>query len=372
MNDRMKSNSGADHKSNGDAFLRLESLNKSFGHVNVIHDFSLNVCKGEFVSLLGPSGCGKTTILRMIAGFIPKDGGHILLNGQRIDDVPSHKRGTAMVFQNYALFPHMTVGENISFGLRMHKVAKPEIVRRVGETLDLVRLRHLIDRYPRELSGGQQQRVALARGIVINPKLLLLDEPLSNLDAKLRKELRTEFLEIHRLAGITTLFVTHDLEEAFSVSDRVAVINQGRLEQYGNPIEIFTHPRTPFVANFIGHSNVISGTLTTEDDDRRLAWNGHSVKIAVEGHPGQTVRVAIPAHLIRIGSESLVFDNCFRSCVRSIIYLGAQLHIEVAINDFTLSIECPAIAETLAFKTGDDVYVGWSREDFIELPIDEG
>src|SRR5258705_10446400 len=215
--------------------LALRSITKSFGGNRVVDELSLSIRKGEFVSVLGPSGCGKTTTLWMVAGFVQPDQGELLLAGERIDNVPSHRRGAAMVFQNYALFPHLTVFDNIAFGPRMHKVTKEQISQKVEKALALVRLPGLGARYPRELSGGQQQRVALARAIAVEPKLLLLDEPLSNLDAKLRKELRNEFLEIHRVSGITTLFVTHDIEEAFSVSDRVAVMNHGRLEQFDTP-----------------------------------------------------------------------------------------------------------------------------------------
>lgn len=350
------------------AFVRLEKLHKSFGPVTVVADLDLDVRQGEFVSLLGPSGCGKTTTLRMIAGFMSPDGGRIVINGARIDQVPSHRRGTAMVFQNYALFPHMTVGENVAFGLRMHKVEKPAIHRRVGEVLDLVRLGHLTHRYPRELSGGQQQRVALARAIVLNPKVLLLDEPLSNLDAKLRKELRTDFLEIHRVAGITTLFVTHDLEEAFSVSDRVAVMNHGRLEQYASPVEIFTRPATPFVAEFIGHSNVIEGVLQQDGGATRMRCNGFVMKADLPGTARTEVRVAVPAHLVRVGREPLPLENSFPGRLVSLIYLGALLQLKIDLNGTVLHAEAPATADMLQLKTGDPLHVGWQSNDLILLP----
>jgi ABC-type Fe3+/spermidine/putrescine transport system ATPase subunit len=350
-------------------FLTLQGLSKSFGAVKVVANLDIEVRKGEFISLLGPSGCGKTTTLRMVAGFVSPDAGKIILEGERIDQMPSHKRGTAMVFQNYALFPHMTVAENIAFGLRMHKVPKPEITRRVGEALDLIRLRALEGRFPKELSGGQQQRVALARAIVLNPKILLLDEPLSNLDAKLRKELRAEFLEIHRVSGITTLFVTHDLEEAFSVSDRVAVMNQGRIEQYAPPVEIFTKPQTPFVAEFIGHSNVISGTLKVDGGEARLVSDGIEMAVKTDGAPGRAVRVAIPSHLIRIALSRLPLDNSFEARLRSVVYLGAMLQIEAEIGSIVVRAEVPANTDTLVMKAGDAIFVGWQRGDSIELPM---
>lgn len=349
-------------------FLRLEGLHKSFGALKVVADLDLEVRQGEFVSLLGPSGCGKTTTLRMIAGFMAPDGGRIVIDGARVDQVPSHRRGTAMVFQNYALFPHMTVGENVAFGLRMHKVEKPEIRRRVGEVLELVRLEQLVGRYPRELSGGQQQRVALARAIVLNPKVLLLDEPLSNLDAKLRKELRADFLEIHRVAGITTLFVTHDLEEAFSVSDRVAVMNRGRLEQYAPPVEIFTRPATPFVAEFIGHSNVIEGVLEADGAATRVRCKGFAMKAALPGDAGAAARVAIPAHLVRVGRQPLPHENSFPGTLRSSVYLGSLLQLEIDLDGTVLHAEAPATADTLQLRPGDPLHVGWQGEDLILLP----
>ncbi len=350
------------------SFLRLKGLEKSFGVQKVVANLRLSVRQGEFISLLGPSGCGKTTTLRMIAGFMAPDSGQIMIDGARIDQVPSHKRGTAMVFQNYALFPHMTVGENVAFGLRMHKVEKTEIKRRVGEVLELVRLGHLIGRYPRELSGGQQQRIALARAIVLNPTVLLLDEPLSNLDAKLRKELRSDFLEIHRVAGITTLFVTHDLEEAFSVSDRVAVMNQGRLEQYAPPVEIFTRPATPFVAQFIGHSNVIEGVLEQEAGATRIRCNGFVMKASLPGAAGTPVRVAIPAHLVRAGREPLPFDNTFPAKLCSLVYLGSLLQLKIELNNTVFHADIPATADTLRLKAGGPIYIGWQGDDLIRLP----
>ena len=277
--------------------LRLQGISKSFGAVKVVDDLSLSIRKGEFVSILGPSGCGKTTTLRIIAGFTEPDRGQLLLGGERIDHVPSHRRGAAMVFQNYALFPHMTVFDNVAFGPRMHKVPKAEVARRVEQALALIQLPHLGGRYPRELSGGQQQRVALARAMALNPKLLLLDEPLSNLDANLRKELRTELLEVHRLSGITTLFVTHDIEEAFSCSDRVAVMNHGRLEQFATPVEIYTQPCSRFVADFVGHVNIIEGPLIRDAAGARsLMFAGLKVGVPATTTVKPNGQFVIPSH----------------------------------------------------------------------------
>lgn len=351
------------------AFLEISGIRKSYGPLTVIENLSLSVEKGQFVSIVGPSGCGKTTLLRMLAGFIYADNGTIILDGRRIDSVPSHRRDAAMVFQNYALFPHMTVSENVGFGLRMHKVPKPEIARRVAEVLELVRLRDYGKRYPRELSGGQQQRVALARAIVLSPKLLLLDEPLSNLDAKLRKELRQECLDIHRLAGMTTIFVTHDLEEAFAISDRVAVMDHGRIEQYGAPVDIFMKPRTRFVADFVGHANVVEGTVDTDGEGRKLLRMASTTIVipADTVHQG-TLRFAIPLHALTVSPNPTALDNCRPGRLGRLSYLGAILQFQVEADGCTLVGEMPVRARMPNLASGDLVYVSWQGDDMIELP----
>ena len=239
--------------------LRLDHLVRRYAGFTAVDDLSLEVKKGELVTLLGPSGCGKTTTLRMVAGFITPDGGDIWFGAQRMNDVPPHRRNTAMVFQSYALFPHMTVAENVAFGLRMQKTPVDERARRVDEALDMVSLNGLQDRRPAQLSGGQQQRVALARAIVTRPNILLFDEPLSNLDAKLRVKVRQEIRELQTRLGVTTLYVTHDQGEALAISDRIVVMNKGRIEQIGDPGTIYRFPRTSFVADFLGAANIIEG-----------------------------------------------------------------------------------------------------------------
>ncbi len=241
------------------AFLELEALTKTFGTHAAVDGLSLTVEKGEFVSLLGPSGCGKTTTLQMIAGFVEPTSGAIRLEGRDLLAVKPAKRGLGIVFQSYALFPHMTVAENVAFGLEMQGVAAAERSKRVGETLDLVGLAAFTDRFPRQLSGGQQQRVALARALVIRPQILLLDEPLSNLDAKLREEMQIELRQIQRTVGTTTILVTHDQAEAMALSDRIVVMNQGRAEQVGPPHDAYERPATPFVASFLGKTNLMNG-----------------------------------------------------------------------------------------------------------------
>jgi putative spermidine/putrescine transport system ATP-binding protein len=241
------------------AFLELENLTKRFGQQTAVDGLWLGVEKGEIVSLLGPSGCGKTTTLQMIAGFVEPTLGAIRLEGRDLLAVKPARRGLGIVFQSYALFPHMTVAQNVSFGLEMQGIAADERTRRVGETLDLVGLAAFAGRFPRQLSGGQQQRVALARALVIRPPILLLDEPLSNLDAKLREEMQIELRQIQRTVGTTTLLVTHDQAEAMALSDRIVVMNHGRAEQIGPPHEAYERPATPFVANFLGRTNLVDG-----------------------------------------------------------------------------------------------------------------
>ncbi len=244
-----------------DLHLELDHVTKRFGATAAVDDVSFAVPRGSFATLLGPSGCGKTTTLRMIAGFYDPDAGDIRLSGRRINDLPAHRRGAAMVFQDYALFPHMTVRGNVSYGLRLAGTPRAERERRVDETLAFVGLAGLGDRWPNQLSGGQQQRVAVARALVVEPEILLLDEPLSNLDAKLREQLRWELRAMQQRLGMTFVYVTHDQDEALSLSDWVAVMNAGRVEQAGTPWEIYYHPRTAFLADFVGAVNLVLGTI---------------------------------------------------------------------------------------------------------------
>jgi putative spermidine/putrescine transport system ATP-binding protein len=241
------------------AFVQLENLGKRYGEIDAVVATNLSVEKGEFVSLLGPSGCGKTTTLQMIAGFVEVSSGRIVLDGRDITHAKPASRGLGVVFQSYALFPHMTVRDNVAFGLRMRKVPNGELQQRVDRVLKLVRLHLHAERYPRELSGGQRQRVALARALVIEPPVLLLDEPLSNLDANLREEMQFEIRRIQREVGITTLMVTHDQSEALSISDRVVVMQAGRITQIDAPYTLYEHPRTEFISGFVGKANLLPG-----------------------------------------------------------------------------------------------------------------
>lgn len=260
--------------------LVLRKLGRRFGTFDAVKDVDLHIKPGEFVSLLGPSGCGKTTTLRMIAGFIDPSAGSIELDGKVLSSpgasLPPEKRGMSMIFQSYAIWPNMTVAENVAFGLKLRKLPPHEIKKRVGDMLDVVRMGHLAERYPSELSGGQQQRVALARAIVIRPAVLLLDEPLSNLDANLREEMRFEIKRMHDEFRITSVYVTHDQSEAMVTSDRIAVMNNGHMEQLDTPYELYTKPRTRFVASFIGRTNFLSGKRINGSVD----FDGFSVRAA--------------------------------------------------------------------------------------------
>lgn len=248
--------------------IELKNITKRYGKVVALDNVSLRIDEGEFVTLLGPSGCGKTTLLRIVAGFVEPDEGEVLLDGELANNTPPNQRPTGMVFQSYALFPHMTVENNISFGLRMHKLPKSEIKKKVEEVATLVGIQSMLDRFPSQLSGGQQQRVAIARTLAVKPSALLLDEPLAALDRKLRVGMRTELRKLVLQVGITTIFVTHDQEEALTMSDRIAVMDKSKIVQFGTPIEIYDKPKSTFVASFIGNSNLFQGKLQLENDDQ--------------------------------------------------------------------------------------------------------
>jgi putative spermidine/putrescine transport system ATP-binding protein len=267
---------------NDTAYLSLRGIKKRYGSREVVCGIDLDVARGELLCLLGPSGCGKTTTLNLIAGFIALDEGSISVGGKPVQAVPAYRRNMGMVFQNYALFPHLTVFENIAFGLRLRKLTRGEIEQRVRNALALTHMDHYGGQLPRQLSGGQQQRVALARALVIEPTVLLLDEPFSNLDAKLRRLMREEVLEIQRRVGITTIFVTHDQEEALAISDRIAVLREGHIEDVNSPLELYRRPRSGFVASFIGDVNVVGDTYVRPEALRlRLAPDGDATIEAV-------------------------------------------------------------------------------------------
>ena len=265
---------------NNDTIIKIEHLSKAFGDKVVLDDINLDIRRGEFITLLGPSGCGKTTLLRMIAGFLKPDSGVIMMEGNDISEVPPHRRPLNTVFQRYALFPHLNVYDNIAFGLKLNKVPAAEIESRVRKALKMVSMTDYEDRDVNSLSGGQQQRVAIARAIVNRPKVLLLDEPLAALDLKMRKDMQMELKQMHQELGITFIYVTHDQEEALTLSDTVVVMSDGKIQQIGTPIDIYNEPTNSFVADFIGESNILNGTMVR---DREVEFIGHQFECVDEG-----------------------------------------------------------------------------------------
>ena len=334
--------------------LILEGLGKSYGGVVAVEGLDLGVERGEFVSLLGPSGCGKTTTLQMIAGFVPVDRGRILLDGADLAAVPPSKRGLGIVFQSYALFPHMNVAQNVSFGLEMRKVGRAERESRTREAMALVGLKGFEERYPRRMSGGQQQRVALARALVIKPALLLLDEPLSNLDAKLRDEMQGELRQIQRGIGTTTILVTHDQHEAMALSDRIVLMNQGRVEQIGAPDAVYDRPASAFVAHFLGKTNVL-----------RAVADGAGA-VAVDGFRVMLAGAKVGPAMLAVRPERFVIaatgEAGFQARITTRVFQGAHwlLSADSAAGPLTLTrpndgTPVPAEGETvtLSFQTQD-------------------
>jgi ABC-type Fe3+/spermidine/putrescine transport system ATPase subunit len=357
------------------ADLRIESLRKTFGSFTAVDDVSLEVRHAEFISLVGPSGCGKTTILRMIAGLLDPDSGRIILGGEDITQKPVHRRNLGLVFQSYALFPHMTVFENVAFGPRRRALPEADIRRQVADALDLVRLGPQKDRFPRQLSGGQQQRVALARAVVTEPKLLLLDEPLSNLDALLRDEMRVELKRLQEELKITTVFVTHDQAEALTLSDRIAVLNHGRLEQMGRPEDIYHGPATPFVASFVGRSNFLSGEVVEgADGSVRVRLEGGLELVAAAGgalRPGDRIQASLRRERIRlVDAATPDTPNSFRGRIVFRAFAGPITHYVVRLDNGTeLHAEAPSAAGRL--ERDAEVHAELAPEEVIVLPAAE-
>lgn len=315
------------------ASITIENAVKKYGNDTIINDLSLSIRPGEFFTLLGPSGCGKTTLLRMIIGFNSIEGGSFRINDHVINNIPTNKRNIGMVFQNYAVFPHMSVFDNVAFGLKNRKVPKAEINKRVDEILKLVKIDHLKDRMPAKLSGGQQQRVALARAIVIQPQVLLMDEPLSNLDAKLRVEMRNVIKSIQQQIGITTVYVTHDQEEALAVSDRIAVMNGGIIQQIDTPSRVYQRPANRFVSNFIGLSNFLPARIERKGDCCTLSFLpecGYSVNMnnLVSNAPDGKVLAAVRPEEFIINE-----DKGMLATVKSSVFLGTATHYFLKLQD---------------------------------------
>ena len=289
--------------------IGIDNVVKKYGDLTIIPDLSVHIKNGEFFTLLGPSGCGKTTLLRMIAGFNSIEGGTIKFDDTVINDIPAQKRNIGMVFQSYAIFPHLTVRQNVEYGLKIRKMPKDEMKKKVDEILKVVKIEEYQDRLPERLSGGQQQRVALARAIVIHPQVLLMDEPLSNLDAKLRIEMRSAIRDVQKQVGITTVYVTHDQEEALAISDRIAVMKLGVIQQIGTPQDIYARPYNAFVSTFIGHSNLFYGTVNIDGRKKKVTFrNGYSVEmpnLSDEVKDGEEVVVSVRPEEFSINSEGL-------------------------------------------------------------------
>ncbi|GLS37433.1 polyamine-transporting ATPase [Mesorhizobium tianshanense] len=314
------------------ALIKFEQVSKAFGKLTVVDLLDLEIAKGEFLSLLGPSGSGKTTILMMLAGFEAPSSGAIRLQDKRINHLPAHLRNMGVVFQNYALFPHMTVAENVAFPLLMRGTPKAEIALRVGRALDMVKLTQLKDRKPSQLSGGQQQRVALTRALVFEPTVMLMDEPLGALDKQLREHMQLELRELHRHLGLTIVFVTHDQGEALTMSDRIAVFNAGKIEQLASPDEIYDRPRTRFVAEFIGETNLLSGILRGRDGDlARFELTGGASIIIMQPQAMEAsghALVSLRPERVRL-SQSPAAANAIPVTVQDTVYQGDHLRVKV-------------------------------------------
>lgn len=358
-------------------YLTLENISKVFpsrgnvGEVVAVNDVNLEIQKGELVTLLGPSGCGKTTTLRMIAGFEFPTSGRIVLDGEEINSLPPHKRDMSMVFQSYALFPHLTVFENVAYGLNVQKLTKKTIAERVGRVLDLVHLTGYGNRAPGQLSGGQQQRVALARALVMEPKVLLMDEPLSNLDAKLREEMRTEIRRIQKTLNITSVYVTHDQIEAMTLSDRIVVMNEGVIEQIGTPVEIYRFPNSRFVANFIGRANFIDGVVLAQKNSKLTVRSlGESVTLSNIKHEfreGEPVTLIVRPEMIQIKKKG----GLYQGIVRQAVYLGDTIEYAVDVDGVSIlgTESDPRVTEL--FPEGENITLGFAEDRIQVLPANK-
>jgi len=345
------------------AEVRLVEVSKRFGSMPAVERVSLDVPDGTFFTLLGPSGCGKTTTLRMVAGFYPPDRGDVLIGGTRVNDLPPHRRQTAMVFQEYALFPHMTAFDNVAYGLRMRRASEPEVRRRVAGALGLVGLVGVEQAFPSRLSGGQQQRVALARALVVEPEVLLLDEPLSNLDAKLRVRVRTEIRQLQRQIGKTALYVTHDQEEALAISDRIAVMDRGRVQQIGTPTEIYHRPANRFVADFVGLANFLdaeaagAGAVRVGGVTLRLAADG---RVRQPVHDERVIAVLRPEAIRLHHAAPPQGSNVVPGRITASSFLGTLARYWVQAAGMTWIVDVPAPGDTM-LATGDV---------FLEIPAE--
>ena len=356
--------------------VQLAHVTKTFGDVKAVNDISLDIQRGEFFSMLGPSGCGKTTTLRLLAGFEQpdEDGGEVRLMGEVVNRRRPYERKVAMVFQNYALFPHLSVERNVAFGLEQRKLPKPKIADQVRDALLMVRLKPDVfaRRMPSQLSGGQRQRVALARALVLEPAILLLDEPLGAIDLKLRKEMQLELKALNKQLGTTFVYVTHDQEEALTMSDRIAVMDNARVAQLGTPAEIYENPRTAFVAKFIGESNFLEGQARRSGEDWQLEW-AYGGFARLPAHPGlrdgRTIRIAVRPEWMDVlrPDEVPAGENALGGTIEDVIYLGETMHVLVRVphaGTVTVAVRNEGqLIKPLPWKRGDQAAVAWLPED---------
>ncbi len=358
-------------------FVRFSKIAKSYdGRIPVVDGLDLDIVEGEFLTLLGPSGSGKTTCLMMLAGFESPDAGDILVGGQSITRDPPHKRNIGVVFQNYALFPHMTVAENLGFPLRQRKIDHAEAARKVAAALDKVHLTDFAARYPAQLSGGQQQRVALARALVFEPRLVLMDEPLGALDRRLRESMQLEIKRIHAQVGMTAVYVTHDQSEALTMSDRIAVFNRGRIEQIASPAEIYERPATPFVARFVGENNSLYGRVEAGEGGRRILLDGGVPILAEPGtnlKPGDRALVTIRPELLELAPQGPV-DNRADVIVRDVVYNGDHVLVPCQLGAREILLKAPSSSfGKYGVREGATLAVGWNAASsrVFAAPADE-
>ena len=361
-----------------DAYVRFSDVQKSYdGETLIVKNLNLDIQRGEFMTFLGPSGSGKTTCLMMLAGFETATHGEIILDGQPINNVAPHHRGIGMVFQNYALFPHMTVFENLAFPLEVRKLPRPEIEERIKKTLDMVRMGEFATRRPAQLSGGQQQRVAVARALVFEPKLVLMDEPLGALDKNLREEMQYEIKHIHESLGVTVVYVTHDQGEALTMSNRIAVINDGTIQQLASPQDLYEQPQNAFVSRFIGENNALIGTVremngeqcAVEVEPGQLI---HALAVNVEG-VGAMSTLSLRPERVTVNPEAGSVPNIVEAKVEELIYLGDHIRTRASVcghNDFI--IKMPNSAGQARLSPGDAIRVGWLTEDCRALDAPAG
>ncbi len=353
------------------AILKVKNLSKNFGKVKAVQEVSFEATEGRVLSLLGPSGCGKTTMLRCIAGFENPDRGEIYLDDRKITSIPPEKRGIGMVFQNYALWPHMTVYGNLAFGLQIRKISKDEITKKIKKVLGMVQLEGYENRYPRQMSGGQQQRIAMARALVFEPGIMLLDEPLSNLDAQLREEMRFEFIELQKKLGITAIYVTHDQAEALVISDKILILDQGKMIQFGTPKEIYSNPKNKFVAGFIAVTSFINGRIDSFTEEKKKVIVKTDDSLVIHGFNnsfdiGQKVSVAMRMNVIKFIQDENKSDkntvNIFKGKIIQSSYLGNIIDYKIKVGNWEVRTNSDA---KYNFKVGEEVTFYLSPEDII-------